>query len=95
LCEWIRSEGKEQCSLRHVVRHGHTAQAIVDEAKRIGCDLLVIGAQARPTLSAVIFGTTTEALIRIAPCPVLVAGATGVNLEPVLAGKDSMEERQL
>jgi nucleotide-binding universal stress UspA family protein len=95
LCEWVRVEGKEQCALRHVVRHGHAVQAIVDEAKRISCDLLVIGAKPRPRLRSIMFGTTTESLIRTAPCPVLVAGVAKVDRERGFAGKGSREEQQL
>jgi nucleotide-binding universal stress UspA family protein len=85
LCDWARLAGSEQCSLQHVVRHGNAVQVIVDEAKRAGTDLLVIGARPRPTLSSIMFGTTTEALIRTAPCPVLVAPA----------GQDKRKEQEL
>jgi len=75
LCEWGRADGTTECSLRHAVRHGNAVQAIVEEARRLGADLLVIGARPRPALTSIMFGSTTEALIRTAPCRVLVVPA--------------------
>jgi len=75
LCDWARADGSEGCSLRHVVRHGNAVQAIIEEARNMDADLLVIGARPRPTLTSIMFGTTTEALIRSAPCRVLVVPA--------------------
>ena len=95
LCEWVRVEGSEHCSLRHLVRHGNAVQAIVDEAKRNGSDLLVIGARPRSTLTSVMFGTTTEALIRTAPCPVLVAPAGESAVETAVPGQERGKEREL
>jgi nucleotide-binding universal stress UspA family protein len=93
LCDWARLEGSEQCSLHHVVRHGNAVDAIVDEARRIGSDLLVIGARPRPTLSSIMFGSTTEALIRTAPCPVLVAPARRTDSDRTLVGQSARKEQ--
>jgi nucleotide-binding universal stress UspA family protein len=94
LCDWVRLAGTEQCTLRHVVRHGHAAQAIADEAKRVQSDLLVISARPRPSLTSVIFGSTTEALIRTAPCPVLVVPVAHGDPEQATAKQSHGKEQR-
>ena len=71
LCDWAAPDVRERCSVKEVVRQGNSAEQIVAEAKRSGADLMVIGAQPRESLGAMLFGSTTEAMIRHAPCPVL------------------------
>ncbi len=71
LCDWVAPDLRERCAVREVVRHGNSAEQIVAEAKSAGADLVVVGGQARESLGAMLFGSTTEALIRHSPCPVL------------------------
>lgn len=94
LCHWVRLAGTEQCTLRHVVRHGHAAQAIADEAKRVQSDLLLISARPRPSLTSIMFGSTTEALIRTAPCPVLVVPADHGDPEQATAKQSHGKEQR-
>jgi len=47
------------------------AEQIVAEAEKYHADLLVIGVQPRSLLGTVLLGSTTELVIRSAPCPVL------------------------
>jgi len=70
LCDWVAPDVRERCSVKEVVRQGNSAEQIVAEAKSSGADLVVIGAQPRESLGAMLFGSTTEAVIRRAPCPV-------------------------
>jgi nucleotide-binding universal stress UspA family protein len=70
LCDWVASDVRERCSVKEVVRPGNSAEQIVAEAKSSGADLVVIGAQPRESLGTMLFGSTTEAVIRGAPCPV-------------------------
>jgi nucleotide-binding universal stress UspA family protein len=80
LCEWVRAAGGDECAFRQIVRHGDPVEAILEEEKRKGCGLLVIGAKPRLTLSSILFGTTTEELIRNAPCPVLLVPARKIEV---------------
>jgi nucleotide-binding universal stress UspA family protein len=57
--------------LRRRILHGKTAAALAD----VCCDevdLLVIGSRGRGTVDRVLFGSTSAALLRAAPCPILV-----------------------
>lgn len=71
LCDWVPEGVRQQCSIKEVVRHGKPAEQVLQEVKESGADLLVIGAAPRNVLGAMLFGSTTERLIRSAPCPVL------------------------
>jgi nucleotide-binding universal stress UspA family protein len=71
LCDWVPPEARARCTVREVVRQGTPAERIVAEAKRSRADLIVLGARPRSYLGGLVFGSTTETVIRTAPCPVL------------------------
>ena len=70
LCDWVAPAVRERCSVKEVARQGNSAEQIVAEAKSSGADLVVIGAQSRGSLGTMLFGSTTEVVIRRAPYPV-------------------------
>ena len=47
------------------------AQAIVDDARDQGIDLIVVGTHGRGGVSRVLLGSVAERVVRTAPCPVL------------------------
>ena len=51
---------------------GHVAEAIVGLARDRGFDLLVVGFMGHSQLYERIIGGTTDRLVRLAPCSVLV-----------------------
>ena len=51
---------------------GHAAAAVVDRVKALKADLLVVGFMGHSALYERIIGGTTDRLVRLAPCPVLV-----------------------
>ena len=55
-----------------VVVHGDAAPEIVRVAKERGADLIVIASHGRTGLGRILFGSTAEAVVRHAHCPVLV-----------------------
>jgi len=55
-----------------VTRGGEAAEEILAEAEARRADLLVVGGAHRAALHSVFFGSTTEAVVRHAPAPVLV-----------------------
>ena len=71
LCDWVPPPARARCSVHEVVREGTPADRIVAEAKTSRADLIVLGARPRSYLGELVFGSTTEAVIRTAPCPVL------------------------
>ena len=50
---------------------GRISRAILDEARRWGADLIVVGAHGRHGLEHLALGSTAEGVIREAPVPVL------------------------
>ena len=50
---------------------GHAAAAVVDRVKALNADL-VVGFMGHSALYERIIGGTTDRLVRLAPCPVLV-----------------------
>ncbi len=71
LCDWVPSDVRKRCTVREVVRSGQPAEQTLLEADRSQADLIVIGAQHRNVLGSLLFGSTTEMVIRGAACPVL------------------------
>ncbi len=60
---------------RLVVRRGQAAEEILQLAQEEQSDLIVLGAQRRPSLSETLFGSTTEQLLRHLPSSLLVIPA--------------------
>jgi nucleotide-binding universal stress UspA family protein len=58
--------------IEEVIVHGEAASEIVQVAKDREIDLIVISSHGRTGLGRILFGSTAEAVVRHAPCPVLV-----------------------
>lgn len=71
LCDWVPAEVRARCAVKEVVREGTAAEQIVAEAKASRIDCIVVGAQPRSFLGTILFGSTTELVIRNATCAVL------------------------
>ncbi len=71
LCDWVPAQTRARCSVREAVREGKPSDRIVAEAKASRANLIVLGARPRSYLGGLVFGSTTEAVVRAAPCPVL------------------------
>jgi universal stress protein A len=57
------------------LREGEPAEEVVRQAKGLGSDLIVIGSHGRTGLDRILVGSVAEAVMRKAPCPVLVVKA--------------------
>lgn len=68
LCRELRHQG---VAVETVVGEGITAEAILAEATRRGCDLIVMGTRGRRGLTSLIGGSVTEGVLRQATVPVL------------------------
>lgn len=71
LSEWARAEAGRRCVVKEVMLKGVAAEQIVSEARRCRADMIVQGAQPRSFAGTVLFGSTSELVIRKASCPVL------------------------
>jgi nucleotide-binding universal stress UspA family protein len=61
------------------VRMGHVANTIVEYAKAVQADLVVMGTHGRTGLAHFIIGSVAERVVRLAPCPVLTVGLETSN----------------
>jgi nucleotide-binding universal stress UspA family protein len=55
------------------IRGGRPYQAIIGLAREIGTDLIVLSTRGYSGLKHLLLGSTAERVVRLAPCPVLVA----------------------
>ena len=65
----------EECvglEVEEVITHGEAASEIVRVAKERNVDLIVVSSHGRTGLGRILFGSTAEAIVRHASCPVLV-----------------------
>jgi universal stress protein A len=59
-----------------LIVHGEAASEIVRVARERKVDLIVVSSHGRTGLGRILFGSTAEAVVRHAPCPVLVVKPT-------------------
>jgi nucleotide-binding universal stress UspA family protein len=63
----------------HDMRGGRVADAIVQAAKELGCQLIVIGTHGRRGLRRALLGSDAESVLRESPMPVLLVPAPAVT----------------
>jgi nucleotide-binding universal stress UspA family protein len=69
----------EECAgleVEELIVHGEAASEIVRVARERAVDLIVISSHGRTGLGRILFGSTAEAVVRHASCPVLVVKPT-------------------
>ena len=59
------------------LKGGRVADAIIDEARSAGCDLMVIGTHGRRGFQRTLMGSDAERVMRESPVPVLLVRAPG------------------
>ena len=62
-----------------ILRTGDPRDMILQTAKEIHADLIVIGTHGRRGISRFLLGSVAEAIVRSAPCPVLTVRAKAVT----------------
>ena len=72
LIDWIAREVPATVQATVLVRQGRAFHEIVAVARQRGSDLIVISTHGYSGLMHVFMGSTTERVVRHAPCPVLV-----------------------
>lgn len=76
----------EQAGLRSpvlrttVVRQGVAAEIIIDSARQLGTDLIILGTHGRTGVAQMLLGSTAEEVIRRSPCPVLVVRIQAIDM---------------
>ena len=68
--------------IEEVIVHGDAAAEIVRVASEQNVDLIVVSSHGRTGLGRIIFGSTAEAVVRHASCPVLVVKPPPQEEEP-------------
>jgi nucleotide-binding universal stress UspA family protein len=63
---------RAELQITPVARRGNPRDEVLDVAKHVGCDLIVLGTHGRRGLSRALLGSVAEQLVRLAPCNVLV-----------------------
>lgn len=77
-CVRIQREARETAKLRGLdfdrtdILVGHVAQSIINHAKAIGCDLIVMGHSGRSGIWGTFLGTTADKVSRYAHCTVVI-----------------------
>jgi len=66
-----RERGVER--VRKVPLEGEPADRILEQAERVGADLIACGSRGMGELTALLLGSVSHKLLQLAPCPVLVA----------------------
>ena len=65
--------------IRHLVRVGHAGETIVDVAKNLQSELIVVGAIGHSMLHRMLLGSTSDYVATHAECSVLVVRSTGLR----------------
>ena len=60
------------CRVRFAVEYGSPAEAIISYARTQGSNMIVLGSHGTSSILRLLVGSTTETVMRHAPCPVLV-----------------------
>lgn len=68
-------------AVKKVIGRGRPAAEIVAIADEVGADLIVVSRHAQSGLRKALMGSTTQAVIRSAPCPVTVLPPEGAEAE--------------
>lgn len=58
-----------------ILREGLTWREILDVAKELGCDLIVMGTHGRRGLPRLLLGSSAEKVVRLSPIPVMTVCA--------------------
>ncbi len=61
--------------VEQLVCEGDVVKEVIRTAERTSCDLIVLGGHGKSKSFTKLLGSVTEAVVRDAPCPVLVASA--------------------
>jgi nucleotide-binding universal stress UspA family protein len=67
----VAAEARQWCSVRQLVKPGRAHHEILKVAAEAEADLIVMGASGQGSLGRMLFGSTSQGVVRAAHCPVL------------------------
>ncbi|MGC3959144.1 MAG: universal stress protein [Verrucomicrobiota bacterium] len=70
--EKIRTRVAKQVKCRIMMRQGGVEYEIVNAAKELDCDLIILGTHGRTGMDRLLLGSTVEKVVRRAGCPLFV-----------------------
>ena len=79
---FAETERAPGAAISAVLREGHTAGEILEQASVMAADLLVIGTHGRSGLERLLLGSVAEKVLRRARCPVLTVPTHGPDAVP-------------
>ena len=71
LAKAVPEEARQWCEPEAIITSGRSYQKILQHAGERDSDLIVMGVQGRSAVDLMLFGSTTQHVIRAAECPVL------------------------
>ena len=84
----LEREAGARLKVEQVIRNGFPKQAILDEAKEWGADLIVLGSQGRGWAGRFLLGSVSQAVAAHAGCPVEIVRRPGANEGEVTASAE-------
>ncbi|HHE32956.1 MAG TPA: universal stress protein [Chlorobaculum parvum] len=79
------------CNVRFAVEYGTPSATIIDYADRVKADMIVMGSHGESSIGRLLVGSTAEAVMRHAPCPVLVLRSPKEQVETESCQKEKEE----
>lgn len=67
----VPDDARAYCSVHAEVVEGQAHQAVLGLATEVDADLIIMGVRSRAAFDVAVFGSTTQAVVRAAHCPVL------------------------
>ncbi|MQA31834.1 MAG: hypothetical protein GEU82_18700 [Luteitalea sp.] len=71
----VPEESRSSCDVDEIVTIDRAYKAVLHRAATVGTDLIVMGAQGRGGVELMLYGSTTQHVVRAATCPVLTVRA--------------------
>jgi nucleotide-binding universal stress UspA family protein len=65
--------------VERVILHGHAGSAIVDDAREMAADLIVVGNRGHGTIESMLLGSVSRHVVSHAPCSVLVGRSSRIG----------------
>ncbi|NTW49519.1 MAG: universal stress protein [Chlorobiales bacterium] len=75
LAQLVIDEKYKGVTAKRLVLIGEPAEMILQQAKALDVDLIILGSHGRTGLTRLLMGSVAEAVVRKAPCPVLIIKA--------------------
>jgi len=87
-----QSGGKSEARIFAHVMHGQPAEQLLDMARYLEADLIVLGTHGHTGVKRLVLGSVAETVVRRATCPVLVTRARNYPAEPELVPDPPCEQ---